>query len=310
MKGNIMFFTAKKQILSKQTRLLVAGLAILSLSALLAVGCGASSASSGPGLGSSTPGSVVNVRNEAGIVSAASVLAQAPIQNADSGEFTPYIAVRGISSIDVEPNRAVIALSVETRNDEVAAATSEVTTAKDAIIAALDDIDGVGSFESSISIRQDFVWNERQGRSEPNGFIVSYTIRFEILGGGDIDLGETAGEALAAAVNAGGDLLRIDNVNFTLTSAVLETHSAMARRQAAVNARTRANDYAEALGVTTGRVLTISEDVAAQPVPLFAGATASLDAATVTESARVGGFSLEQGLVTVSAAVSVVFGIQ
>ena len=72
-----------------------------------------------------------------------------------------------------------------------------------------------------------------------------------------------------------------------------------ARREAVVDARAKAELFAEAAGVTLGRVISLSESVAQGPVPYRAKADMAMEAAPVAE-----------GTVTLGAEVEVVFGLE
>ena len=79
-----------------------------------------------------------------------------------------------------------------------------------------------------------------------------------------VDELEQGGAAVTAAVAAGGNDVRVDNLKLLVgdTDAVME----QARDAAVEEARTKAQQYAEASGETLGDVVTISE-VRAEPLP-------------------------------------------
>lgn len=251
-------------------------------------------------------GSVVNIANSAEVV-AASALGGLTAQTAlpSGSDFVSYVAVVGSSVLEVAPDKALIALTVEARASEVATATAMAGAMQESVIAAARAISGADDFSSNFSVRQDYVWEPELSRSVPSDFVASYNINFAIVS--EDALGELVGEALAAAVNAGGDLLRVNSISFALDDdAALQSQ---ARRGAAENARLRAADYTGALNVELGEVLSVAELNATPPPILRADTIATAEFAAADGAASVPAFSVQAGLITISASVQVTFEI-
>jgi uncharacterized protein len=103
------------------------------------------------------------------------------------------------------------------------------------------------------------------------GYRVSERARVTIT-----DLGK-GGKAITAAVNAGGNSVRVSNIRLEVSDpdAVLK----QAREAAVKEATTKAQEYAAATGQTLGDVVSLREVSAATPRPLIYSGRAAMDVA-------------------------------
>jgi uncharacterized protein YggE len=109
-----------------------------------------------------------------------------------------------------------------------------------------------------------------------------------------------AGQVISDAVNAGGNAVRVDNVQLDLNNQSGKL-LARARAEAIDDARQRAEEYAKAAGCTLGPVLSIAETGASVPVrPLLAFGPAMSAVSAVPISA---------GTQRVTASVTVMYGL-
>jgi uncharacterized protein YggE len=107
----------------------------------------------------------------------------------------------------------------------------------------------------------------------------------------------SAGAVISAAAQAGGNASVIDGVSLNLSqsSALL----AAARAAAVADAKVRAGQYARAAGRAVGPVLSIQEQSAAQPLPLYASGV----------PAKSGSVPISPGTQQLSVTVTVTFAL-
>lgn len=208
----------------------------------------------------------------------------------------PGIAVSGAGSAFGEPDIAVLSLGVEAEATGVAEARSQAAEAMNAMLDALKE-GGVASEDIqttrfSVQPRYDFT----DHRQILVGFTVNNMVTAKIR---NID---DTGDLIDAAIEAGGDLARINNLRFTIDDpSALEDE---ARLEAMAEARNKAETLAQAAGVALGAPRSISEG--GGPVPIqFDGAAFSRLAAD-----EAGGTSIELGELEVRVNVQVVYGLE
>lgn len=181
-------------------------------------------------------------------------------------EQTDGISVSGSGTATGEPDVAVLTLGVEAEAPSVGEARTQAAESMDAMLAALREgglaEEDIQTTRFSVFPQYDFV----EGRQELRGFAVNNTVTAKIR---TID---TTGEIIDAAVTAGGDLARIDQLQFTIDDpTALEDE---ARREAMADARARAETLAEEAGVDLGDPRAINESGGALP-RVFEGAIAA-----------------------------------
>jgi uncharacterized protein len=174
------------------------------------------------------------------------------------------VTVTGTGTASGTPDE--LQLSLETSitaasaSDALSGANQAMTKVKDALTK-----DGVAASDmqtGGLSVQPQY---NTQGSI--TGYNVSESLTAELHG---LD---KAGQAITDAVNAGGNAVRVDNVQLDLTDQAAAL-LASARASAIGDANQRAAQYAKAAGRKLGPVLTITEDSASVPVrPLpFVGA--------------------------------------
>lgn len=216
----------------------------------------------------------------------------APQQQA--GESPRTITVIGYGSAFGAPDIVMLGLGVEIVNTDIVAAMDETTARMNAVTDALK-AGGVAAEDirtDHYSIYQDYGYSpapmgETPGQPQYRVSVgVTVTVRET----------ETVGELLAAAVQAGANM--VNYLQFDIEDrAGLE---AEARNLAVADAQSRADLLAAALGLSVGEPLTITEGGNVYPVPgLGGGGAAYAEAAPIS-----------QGTLRVDMQVTITFALQ
>ena len=203
------------------------------------------------------------------------------------------LTVVGSAEIEAVPDLATVTAGVETQAPTAAEALTANSQAMAAVFAALEAA-GIARRDlqtSQLSLSP--VYEPYRDGAEAPQRIVAYqasnllTVTVREIG----KLGGVIDELAEAGAN------RLHGVGFEVARprAALDE----ARRQAVVDARAKAELFAEAAAVTLGPVVSLTESMAQAPVPYRARADMAMEAAPVAE-----------GTVTLGAEVEVVFGLE
>jgi uncharacterized protein YggE len=249
----------------------------------LGLGTGRSTASGGQnpaGLGRPATGS-----NSAG--GAGTSLTGAQLTAASgSGRIT----VTGTGTVTGVPNQLILSIGVQVKAASVSTALSDANQAVSRVTGALRDR---GVAAADIQTADLYISPDLRGAAQtPNGYTVSEsvtaTLRQVSAAGGQID----------AAVRAGGNSVTVNGIslNLTDTSSLL----ARARKAAVANARTKASQYAAALGQPLGPVVSITD--AADGGPFF-------PAAARTAAGAESSVPISPGTQQLSVSVTVVYAV-
>lgn len=224
-------------------------------------------------------------------------LAVLPAAAQDTSHDDNTITVVGSGSASGAPDIANVEIGVESRNADVGAAFTATNEKIDNVIQALveagvarEDIRTVG-----LNIYQDFyprgMMMEPTGDEMPVEYVVSNQIRITVR---DIDL---VADAINAAVNAGAN--NIYGLNFGISDR--EALEAEARAAAIENARMRAGQLAELVGMELGAVTRINENMGGF------GPFDVLNLAVQRDMGFGGGVPIEPGQLSVSVQLQVTF---
>lgn len=203
------------------------------------------------------------------------------------------ITVSGEASEDVAPDRAILSLSLITKNKDLTAAkrandemverlvgiTQNFKIAKEKVATSNVNISPEYSYENN---KQNFI-----------GYIVSRSLRITI---DNLPIHE---RVLSAIVDAKID--QVNGIEFTLANQ--EAHAKAVRVKAVENARERAQALATAAGVKLGQVLNIATVTAPMPIPYGRMAMASMEAKSDSVAPSLPGMTTLRELVTVSFAL-------
>jgi uncharacterized protein YggE len=170
------------------------------------------------------------------------------------------ITVTGTGAVSGTPDQVMLSMGVQTSGSSVSAALQRANQAARAVTGALTRT-GVRRSDiqtSGLSIQPDYA----SSSAVPTGYGASESIEVTLR-----TLG-AAGTQISAAVRAGGNATEVDGVwlNLSDTSSLL----AAARARAAADARTKAAQYAKALGRSLGPVVSMSEQGPAVRLPMLA----------------------------------------
>lgn len=175
-------------------------------------------------------------------------------------QYKNTIAVSGEGKVLAKPDIGQVDLSVISDAVSVAAAQKDNTGKMDKIIKAMKDSgikeEDLKTASYDISPRYQY----SAGKSTIIGYEVTQTLEVKIR---DLDkVGEILGQAAALGANQVGSLI------FTFDNP--EKFKSEARQKAVANAKEKAEDLAGSLGVKLGKIVSFSESVSGEPVPIYA----------------------------------------
>jgi uncharacterized protein YggE len=209
--------------------------------------------------------------------------------------------VTGIGEIKVRPDVAILSVGVEARAKTVAEAREQAAKAMQAVVDAAR-ANGVAAADITnqyYNIYPEYRYVEVRnpdgsyGKQELVGYVVNNTAQIKVR-----NL-ENAGAVIDATAIAGGDAVRVNNIQFTVENTA--QYAAQMRDLAAKDALAKANVYAQALSLKVGGVMYLAElssqapviqkDLAVARAAIAEGATTptpiSADTMTLTTSIQV-----------------------
>ncbi|MCH7654485.1 MAG: SIMPL domain-containing protein [Chloroflexi bacterium] len=175
------------------------------------------------------------------------------------------IHVTGAGTASAKPDIAVLSLSVEGQGRTVAEANAIAADAMAAILSALRGagVDDDDMKTQGFSIQPEYAFNREDGTRTLTGYRVSNSLVVTLR---DID---AVGSIIDGAAAAGGDATRINSIGFRVEDGVALEEEA--RRLALEDAVAKADLFAEATGVSRGKLVFITES----SFPQFARAEAA-----------------------------------
>ena len=248
-------------------------------------------------------------RSEAATSPAAGMSAIEKAVPAAYGSDGSGIWVSGEGTISVAPDLATLDFGVETNAATVSEANNLASTAMDAIVEALKargvNDEDMQTSRFSVYPRYNYVEEEvdgvRSSREVLTGYRVNNRATVKLR---DLD---AIGQVIDEVVTAGGDVVRISNIRFTLEDP--KPKMTELRELAVADAKAKAEHLAELSDVAVGRLIYISEGAAAPSVSGFAERAAfGLDFAYAS-SAALAAPSVSGGEVTLSLRVQAGFAI-
>ena len=172
------------------------------------------------------------------------------------------IWVTGKGELSVVPDIATLRLGIQAQKASVSEAQAEATEAMNKVMAALKD-NGVAEKDIQtqyFSIRQRTKWDDEKNQEIVIGYQVTNMVTAKIR---DID---KVGTIIDAAAKAGGDLVRVDGVSFSVEDP--SAYHEELRGKAMADAEAKAEQLAEFAGITLGKATYISEGIQA-PIPMW-----------------------------------------
>jgi uncharacterized protein YggE len=186
--------------------------------------------------------------------------------NAQEFQNPSGIWVTGIGEITVKPDLALLSIGVEGRATTVAEARDKAAVSMQAVIDAAK-ANGVAANDIStqyFSIYPEYRYVEVRnpdgsyGKQELVGYVVNNTAQVKIRNIEDV------GKVIDATAIAGGDLVRVNNVQFTVDDTT--KYAAQMRQLAVKDAVAKASVYAQALNVKVGSVTYLAELSSQAPI--------------------------------------------
>lgn len=222
------------------------------------------------------------------------------VNTANSG-----IWVTGQATLEIPADIAQVSIGVESREVNVADARQKAAEAMDNVLAAITElgIDGDDVVTSYFNIQPQTIWvevSDSLGRhSEPRitGYIVNNTVQVTVR---NIDV---LGTVIDTAAATGGDLIRINSIQFTVGDS--SVYGEQIRQLAAADALAKADLYARVMDVTLGPLVYLTE--LGSSVPMAKASPVAMEVAAMDI-----GFArtpISAGDVNLSVTVQVVFAI-
>ena len=207
------------------------------------------------------------------------------------------IWVTGQGKTMAAPDIAILRVGIEAQEATVAEAQVEAVEAMDGVMKALTD-SGVAEKDIQtqyFNIRQVTRWDDVKSENIVIGYRVTNMVSAKIR---DIDKTGTIIDVVAAA---GGDLTRIDSIDFSIDDP--RGYYDEARQEAVADARAKAEQLADLAGVSLGQPTYISEG-AQSPPPIYRG-----DGIYYDEAMAMPETSISPGEMEVSLTVQVCYAI-
>lgn len=190
----------------------------------------------------------------------AALLAAASPSLADEVKMPRTISLSGHGEVKIAPDMATVTTGVATQGATAAEALAANTTAMNSLFAALKQagIDDKDIQTSNFMVQPRYDYNDGKQPPKLVGYDVSNSVTVTVrkLDG--------LGALLDKVVQAGSN--QINGISFDVSKPEMELNQA--RRLATVDATNKAKLYAEALGVTLGPVLSLTEGGAYPPPPV------------------------------------------
>lgn len=206
------------------------------------------------------------------------------------------IMVNGQGKATAVPDIAMLRVGIEAQQPTVAQAQEQASTAMDKVMAALtgNGVDKKDIQTQTFSITKVTRFDDKTQQEVVLGYRVSNVVQAKIR---TID---KVGEIIDAAATAGGDLIRIDSINFSVDDP--SPFYTEARTKAMNDAKAKAAQLADLAGVGLGKATFISENtfIPSPQSPVFLDAKAAGGAST----------PISPGEMEISTTVQVTFAIK
>ena len=207
------------------------------------------------------------------------------------------IWVTGQGEVSVKPDIAIISLGIESEADSVATARNSAAAAMNDV---MDTLSSNGIADKDIqtqyfNIQQVSTWDRETEKNVVTGYRVTNTVTVTVR---DI---EKVGTIIDAVADAGGDLTRINNMNFSIDEP--DEYYEEARKEAMLDAKNKAEELAKLANVDLGNATYISENSNYAPV------TKSAMAVGYDESASYS-TSISPGELDISLSIQVAYAIK
>jgi uncharacterized protein YggE len=187
------------------------------------------------------------------------------------------ISVNGEGKVTAVPDVATLSVGVDAQASSVADAQSQAAAAMDKVMTALKN-GGVATKDIQTqyyNIQKVTRWDNNNQQEITIGYRVTNTVTAKIR---TVD---GAGAVIDAVTAAGGDLVRINNIGFTVDNPA--PYQEQARQQAVADAAAKAKQLADAAGVKLGKPVYITES-SYIPGPIYRDVAVKAEAAPAVET--------------------------
>lgn len=208
------------------------------------------------------------------------------------------IWVSGIGEVSITPDLATLSLGVNAQEITVALAQTKASEAMAKIMKALTDA-GIAQKDIQtgyFNISQQTRWDDLKNIETPIGYQVTNMVTVKIR---EIT---KVGDIIDSAVMAGGDLIRINGINFSVEEPA--KYYTEARGKAMAAAKSKAEELAKLAGLTLGKPTYMVEN--AQYTPYYGYANYSVRVPSADASA---GTSISAGETKVTLTVEVAYSV-
>ena len=163
------------------------------------------------------------------------------------------IWVTGRGEVMVVPDIAMLTLGIEAQEEDVATAQAEASAAMDSVMQALTGQDIASEDIQTVyfNITEVTRWDNVTDTQEVIDYRVTNTVSVKVR---EV---EKAGEVIDAVVAAGGNMIRINSITFTVDDP--QPYYEQARELAIGYAKAKAEQLASETGISLGNVTYISE---------------------------------------------------
>ncbi|MBI4297525.1 MAG: SIMPL domain-containing protein [Chloroflexi bacterium] len=170
------------------------------------------------------------------------------------------IWVTGTGKVAVQPDLALLNLGIEARANTVSGARQQAAEAMSRVVQAMK-ADGLQEKDIQtryFNIQPQYVWNDFAKRQEITGYLVSNNVTTKVR---NLD---ALGSLIDKMVEAGGDLIRVQGISFTVEEPV--RYQNQAREAAVKDAMATAQQFAALTGVSLGKPIYIAQVGGVSPV--------------------------------------------
>lgn len=209
------------------------------------------------------------------------------------------IWVSGTGRITVTPDMGLLDLGIEARAETVARASEQAAVAMKDVRNVLTNsgIEEEDIRTTFFNIQPEYVWNESKRKQEIASYRVTNTLNIKVRDP------EEMGPLIDKIATAGGDLTRINSVQFTPSET---EHLASKAREAAVKqALAKARQFAQLTNVTLGKLAYITESDANVPIVQDFGIQERMALASAAPQTPI-----SQGQTDITVTIQAVFGIE
>ena len=197
-------------------------------------------------------------------------------------ELPRTVTVTGTGTAEAVPDQLTISIGVECRRESAGEAFTAAGAASAAVAAALrgQGADNRDISTSGLNVRADVIWQQGHGQ-KVTGYVASNVLSVRLRNVA------AAAESIAAAVEAGGNDVRLDGLQLGFTDAAAVTASA--REAAWQDAASSAAQIAALANAQLGDVVTASEHPASSaPIPVATMQRAFATDAVAVEAGQSG----------------------